>query len=76
MPCCRPDRIARASAAGFAGDTERPVPDELIRRHAAGRALEREFYTEPRFFEPGPYSQQEAYALRFVDWYLKALATP
>jgi Rieske 2Fe-2S family protein len=29
-----------------------------------------------RFFEPGPYSQQEAYALRFVDWYLKELATP
>jgi Rieske 2Fe-2S family protein len=29
-----------------------------------------------RFFEPGPYSLQEAYALRFVDWYLKALAAP
>ncbi len=27
-----------------------------------------------RFFEPGPYSQQESYALRFVDWYLKELA--
>jgi Rieske 2Fe-2S family protein len=27
-----------------------------------------------RFFEPGPYSQQEAYALRFVDWYLSELS--
>ena len=29
-----------------------------------------------RYFVPGPYSQQESYALRFVDWYLKELATP
>jgi Rieske 2Fe-2S family protein len=28
-----------------------------------------------RFFVPGPYSLQEAYAARFVDWYLKELAT-
>jgi phenylpropionate dioxygenase-like ring-hydroxylating dioxygenase large terminal subunit len=27
-----------------------------------------------RFFEPGPYSLQEPYARRFVDWYLKELA--
>ena len=27
-----------------------------------------------RFFVPGPYSLQEAYAARFVDWYLKDLA--
>jgi phenylpropionate dioxygenase-like ring-hydroxylating dioxygenase large terminal subunit len=27
-----------------------------------------------RFFEPGPYSLQESYAGRFVDWYLKELA--
>jgi phenylpropionate dioxygenase-like ring-hydroxylating dioxygenase large terminal subunit len=27
-----------------------------------------------RFFEPGPYSQQETYAARFVDWYLKELS--
>jgi phenylpropionate dioxygenase-like ring-hydroxylating dioxygenase large terminal subunit len=27
-----------------------------------------------RFFEPGPYSLQEAYAGRFVDWYLRDLA--
>jgi phenylpropionate dioxygenase-like ring-hydroxylating dioxygenase large terminal subunit len=27
-----------------------------------------------RFFEPGPYSLQETYAGRFVDWYLKELS--
>ena len=27
-----------------------------------------------RFFEPGPYSLQEQYARRFVDWYLHELA--
>jgi Rieske 2Fe-2S family protein len=27
-----------------------------------------------RYFEPGPYSQQEAYARRFVDWYLAELS--
>jgi phenylpropionate dioxygenase-like ring-hydroxylating dioxygenase large terminal subunit len=27
-----------------------------------------------RFFEPGPYSLQETYACRFVDWYLQELA--
>jgi Rieske 2Fe-2S family protein len=27
-----------------------------------------------RFFEPGPYSSQEAYARRFVDWYLQELS--
>jgi phenylpropionate dioxygenase-like ring-hydroxylating dioxygenase large terminal subunit len=27
-----------------------------------------------RFFEPGPYSRQEAYAQRFVDWYLAELS--
>ncbi len=27
-----------------------------------------------RFFEPGPYSSQEPYARRFVDWYLRELA--
>ena len=27
-----------------------------------------------RFFEPGPYSLQEPYARRFVDWYLRELA--
>jgi phenylpropionate dioxygenase-like ring-hydroxylating dioxygenase large terminal subunit len=27
-----------------------------------------------RFFEPGPYSLQESYAARFVDWYLKELS--
>jgi Rieske 2Fe-2S family protein len=27
-----------------------------------------------RFFEPGPYSMQEPYARRFVDWYLAELA--
>jgi Rieske 2Fe-2S family protein len=27
-----------------------------------------------RWFEPGPYSLQEPYALRFVEWYLKELA--
>ncbi len=27
-----------------------------------------------RFFEPGPYSLQEAYARRFVDWYLSEMA--
>ncbi len=26
-----------------------------------------------RFFEPGPYSLQEAYAGRFVEWYLEEL---
>jgi Rieske 2Fe-2S family protein len=29
-----------------------------------------------RFFEPGPYSRQELYAARFVDWYLKELSVP
>jgi Rieske 2Fe-2S family protein len=29
-----------------------------------------------RFFEPGPYSLQETYAGRFVDWYLKELSGP
>jgi phenylpropionate dioxygenase-like ring-hydroxylating dioxygenase large terminal subunit len=28
-----------------------------------------------RFFEPGPYSMQEDYTGRFVDWYLKDLST-
>jgi Rieske 2Fe-2S family protein len=28
-----------------------------------------------RFFEPGPYSLQETYAARFVDWYLAELST-
>jgi len=28
-----------------------------------------------RYFEPGPYSLQETHAARFVDWYLKELAT-
>jgi Rieske 2Fe-2S family protein len=27
-----------------------------------------------RFFEPGPYSLQEPYAQRFVDWYLQELS--
>ena len=27
-----------------------------------------------RFFEPGPYSSQEPFARRFVDWYLRELA--
>jgi phenylpropionate dioxygenase-like ring-hydroxylating dioxygenase large terminal subunit len=27
-----------------------------------------------RFFEPGPYSLQETYAARFVDWYLQDLS--
>jgi phenylpropionate dioxygenase-like ring-hydroxylating dioxygenase large terminal subunit len=27
-----------------------------------------------RFFEPGPYSLQETYAARFVDWYLRELS--
>jgi len=27
-----------------------------------------------RFFSPGPYSLQEAYAARFVDWYLQELS--
>jgi phenylpropionate dioxygenase-like ring-hydroxylating dioxygenase large terminal subunit len=27
-----------------------------------------------RFFEPGPYSLQEPYALRFVDWYRSEIA--
>jgi phenylpropionate dioxygenase-like ring-hydroxylating dioxygenase large terminal subunit len=29
-----------------------------------------------RFFEPGPYSLQETYAARFVEWYLKELSGP
>ncbi len=29
-----------------------------------------------RYFEPGPYSLQEAYANRFVEWYLQELAAP
>jgi Rieske 2Fe-2S family protein len=29
-----------------------------------------------RYFKPGPYSLQEAYARRFVDWYLMELAAP
>jgi phenylpropionate dioxygenase-like ring-hydroxylating dioxygenase large terminal subunit len=28
-----------------------------------------------RFFEPGPYSLQETYAARFVEWYLQELST-
>jgi phenylpropionate dioxygenase-like ring-hydroxylating dioxygenase large terminal subunit len=28
-----------------------------------------------RFFEPGPYSLQETYAARFVDWYLEEIST-
>jgi len=28
-----------------------------------------------RFFEPGPYSLQETYAARFVDWYLAEMST-
>lgn len=28
-----------------------------------------------RFFEPGPYSTQETYAGRFVDWYLQELSS-
>lgn len=27
-----------------------------------------------RYFEPGPYSLQETYSARFVDWYLKELS--
>jgi phenylpropionate dioxygenase-like ring-hydroxylating dioxygenase large terminal subunit len=27
-----------------------------------------------RFFEPGPYSLQEAYSARFVEWYLRELS--
>ncbi len=27
-----------------------------------------------RYFEPGPYSLQETYANRFVEWYLWELA--
>ena len=27
-----------------------------------------------RYFEPGPYSMQEAYAARFIDWYLGELS--
>jgi len=27
-----------------------------------------------RWYEPGPYSRQEAYALRFVEWYLRELS--
>ena len=29
-----------------------------------------------RFFEPGPYSMQETYAGRFVDWYLAEMSAP
>jgi Rieske 2Fe-2S family protein len=29
-----------------------------------------------RYFVPGPYSQQESYARRFIDWYLESLARP
>jgi len=29
-----------------------------------------------RWFEPGPYSQQEPYARRFSEWYLRELAGP
>ncbi len=29
-----------------------------------------------RYFEPGPYSLQESYARRFVDWYLAELGAP
>ena len=29
-----------------------------------------------RYFEPGPYSLQETYAARFVDWYLRELSQP
>jgi Rieske 2Fe-2S family protein len=29
-----------------------------------------------RYFKPGPYSLQESYARRFVDWYLTELAAP
>ncbi len=29
-----------------------------------------------RYFEPGPYSLQETYAARFVDWYLEELSRP
>jgi phenylpropionate dioxygenase-like ring-hydroxylating dioxygenase large terminal subunit len=29
-----------------------------------------------RYFEPGPYSMQETYAGRFVDWYLAEISTP
>ena len=29
-----------------------------------------------RFFVPGPYSLQEPYALRFIEWYLSELAVP
>jgi phenylpropionate dioxygenase-like ring-hydroxylating dioxygenase large terminal subunit len=29
-----------------------------------------------RYFEPGPYSLQETYTGRFVDWYLKELTKP
>jgi phenylpropionate dioxygenase-like ring-hydroxylating dioxygenase large terminal subunit len=28
------------------------------------------------YFEPGPYSLQETYAARFVDWYLEELSQP
>jgi phenylpropionate dioxygenase-like ring-hydroxylating dioxygenase large terminal subunit len=28
-----------------------------------------------RFFEPGPYSLQETYTARFVDWYLEEIST-
>ena len=27
-----------------------------------------------RYFEPGPYSNQESHALRFIDWYLQELS--
>jgi phenylpropionate dioxygenase-like ring-hydroxylating dioxygenase large terminal subunit len=29
---------------------------------------------DSRYFEPGPYSNQESYALRFIDWYLQELS--
>jgi phenylpropionate dioxygenase-like ring-hydroxylating dioxygenase large terminal subunit len=29
---------------------------------------------DSRYFEPGPYSNQESYALRFVDWYLQEIS--
>jgi phenylpropionate dioxygenase-like ring-hydroxylating dioxygenase large terminal subunit len=29
---------------------------------------------DSRYFEPGPYSNQESHALRFVDWYLQELS--
>jgi phenylpropionate dioxygenase-like ring-hydroxylating dioxygenase large terminal subunit len=29
---------------------------------------------DSRYFEPGPYSNQESHALRFIDWYLQELS--